>query len=251
MLSEKNIEELKSRLLALGFPERLEAGLRAHICFGQDSFTLHYRSLREGDVLNVSLQFQKVAEGPGYSCLFYDACLRRQVEITPALIGEVDTADLEARMKQVDWESALPSRFTDDNCENTSAPSWERKAAIEGILTDLGRLGETPEGLALAHRLKMKFWVDSPLEGLIPNLAAQKSTLEISQRFYFFEGEAGITLDEAYRFLCHRWREKQWNAQKRGAAPADTATPVGANGKGAGGKLLPKKRPGKGSKLKL
>jgi hypothetical protein len=72
----------------------------------------------------------------------------------------------------------------------------------------------------------------------------------VSQRFYFFEGEEGITLDEAYRFLCHRWREKQWNAQKKGAIPAKAATPTEESGTGIRGKLLSKKRLGKGSKLK-
>ena len=63
MLNEKNIEHLKNRLLSLGFPGGLEGGLRAQICFQQDCFTLHYYGLREGNVLNVSLQFQRATGG--------------------------------------------------------------------------------------------------------------------------------------------------------------------------------------------
>lgn len=250
MSNEKNIEELKTRLLALGFPAELEAGLRAHICFGQEAFTLQYRGLREGDVLHVSLQFQKVEGGADYSCLYYDACLRKHVEIPPTLFGEVDTSELEARMKGVDWLSALPSLFTDETARSHSSPFGEKEEAVEGIVSDLAKLCETPEGEALAHRLKVKFWMDTPLEGFIPNGALQKSSMEVGQRFYFFEGEAGITLDEAYRFLSHRWREKQWHPRKKRTQASGAATQGEGSGRGASHKLGPGKRSGKESKRK-
>lgn len=250
MSKEKNIEELKARLLSLGFPPGLEAGLRAHICFGLEAFILQYRGLREGDVLHVSLLFQKAEGGEDYSCPYYDACLRKLVEIPPALFGEVDTSELEARMKGVDWLHALPSLFTDETFRSYPSPLGEKEEVIESIVFDLAKLCETPEGAAVAHRLKMKFWMDTPLEGFIPNGALQKSSMEVGQRFYFFEGEAGITLDEAYRFLSHRWREKQWHPRKKRTQAPGAATQAEGSGRGAPRKLGTGKRSGKGSKGK-
>ena len=37
----------------------------------------------------------------------------------------------------------------------------------------------------------------------------------LSQRFYFFEAQTGISVDEAYRFLQNRWLEKQMQAKKK------------------------------------
>ena len=39
--------------------------------------------------------------------------------------------------------------------------------------------------------------------------------MEVSQRFYFFEGQIGISVDEAYRFLQNRWLEKQMQTKKK------------------------------------
>jgi RNA polymerase-interacting CarD/CdnL/TRCF family regulator len=84
--------------------------------------------------------------------------------------------------------------------------------------------------------------MDTPFMFLIPNAAALKNQYEISQRFYFFQDEEQISLDEAYRFLSHRWREKQLNAKKK--QPENTngleTTSVGAVTKEK--RLLVKKR---------
>lgn len=94
--------------------------------------------------------------------------------------------------------------------------------------------------------------MDTPLESYISNIGAQKNLYEISQRFYFFEGEDQITLDEAYRFLCHRWREKQLNVRKKQNEPAEqNAHSDSMNGSTKENKLLPKKRRSKGTKFRL
>ena len=37
----------------------------------------------------------------------------------------------------------------------------------------------------------------------------------LSQRFYFFEAQTGISVDEAYRFLQNRRLEKQMQAKRK------------------------------------
>ena len=43
------------------------------------------------------------------------------------------------------------------------------------------------------------------------NINPLKNKSEVSQRFYFFEGQTGISIDEAYRFLQNRWLGIQSN----------------------------------------
>lgn len=228
MKTEKNIQALVGGLLSLGFPAGLERGLRAHLCFGAAQFTLLFRQRRGDDTLKVTLPFQRVEDSSQYRCPFYEARLHRPLDIPGAVVGGIDTRELEARMKEVDWRGCLVSEFTDDPPAPSPPSAPAREEAIERITADLDRLAETPEGAALAHRLKLKFWSDTALEALVPGLSGQRSSQEVGQRFYFFEGEAGITLEEAYRFLCHRWREKQWTAQRKVFTASGAPAPPGS-----------------------
>jgi len=44
----------------------------------------------------------------------------------------------------------------------------------------------------LLNFLKLKYWADIPYQELIGNTSAFKNKSDISQRFYLFEGRAGI-----------------------------------------------------------
>ena len=66
-------------------------------------------------------------------------------------------------------------------------------------------------------------------------------TLSVSQRFYFFEGQTGISADEAYRFLQNRWLEKQMQAIKK-QLDNQTEEPIEENGNNTGSGLLKKRR---------
>jgi hypothetical protein len=147
-------------------------------------------------------------------------------------------------MNAVNWDIGL-SNNSMNKIQRERALTWEREEAIEGIVTDLKKLSVTTEGSQLADCLKVKFWLDTPLVSFIPNINVLRNLYEISQRFYFFDGAEQITLDEAYRFLSHRWLEKQLNAKKK--EPENDQGPE--NGNSAGGnhsanknKLLVKKR---------
>lgn len=243
MLNEKNIVALKSRLLSLGFPDGLERGLRAHICLQLEAFTLQYRRHREGDVVSVSLHFQREADTPDYQCRYYDACLRKRVDIPALLLQGVDTEDLVQRMQAVDWQVPLPVAYLEDTAGALAPSSWHREEAIEGIMTDLRRLEGSTEGAALALQLKWKFWAGTPLEGFMAGVSAVRSSGEVSQRFYFFDGEEGITLEEACRFLAHRWREKKWQEQKKQSRPSSPArSPERPDSIGPGKKRPPKEK---------
>jgi hypothetical protein len=223
MRNEKNIEALKARLLSLGFPSGCERGLRAQICFGREAFTLPFRQQRDGDILLVQLHFQKEADTQEYHCLYYDACLQKRIDLPAVRINEIEVAALELKMADVAWyEPAFPINGV-DWAPPADPPTWQREEAIEGIIADLNQLAQTEEGAAMADRLKLKFWANTQLEAFIPNASHLKNAVELNQRFYFFENEEGITLEEAYRFLLHRWREKQLSAVRKAPRSVDPA----------------------------
>lgn len=239
MLNEKNIQEILEQLLALGVGPEIEYHLRANICLQPDHFQLRSRQLNEGDIINCIFYFER--EDNQYNCRYYELCVRKNILITDDHLYEVDVKDLQERMIVINWDSFFMNSRT-----NLQEETWEKEEVIEGIVTDLKKLSSTPEGYFISERLKVKFWIDTPLESYIPNINSLRNQYEISQRFYFFEGESQISLGEAYRFLCHRWREKQLNAKKKEIDGSDDNSASGPQK----GKLLLKKKSSKG-KLKL
>ena len=74
------------------------------------------------------------------------------------------------------------------------------------------------------------------------NISPLKIKSEVSQRFYFFEGQAGISVDEAYRFLQNRWLEKQMQAKRKEPVAINEEELSDAEHSSSGNGLLQKKR---------
>ncbi len=202
-MNEKNIETIKDQLVTLGLPAEIEFDLRGNICLQQDQFQVSHRQIKEQDIMNSVFYFER-KEGE-YCCSYYEACLRKKIFVPEIVVNEIDVKELHERMSKIDWQILLSNNLK----------GGLQHEAIENIVADLKKLSGSPDGLQLAERLKIKFWMDTPLVFLIPNIGVLRNQYEISQRFYFFEDEEQISLDEAYRFLSHRWREKQLNAKKK------------------------------------
>lgn len=202
-MNEKNIEIIKDQMVSLGLPSDIEFNLQANICLQQDQFQVSYRQMKEQDVMSFVFYFER--KETEYCCSYYEACLRKRMLIPDSIVNEIDAKDLNERMNKINWQGLLS-----DNIR-----SGQQFEAIENIIIDLKKLSVTADGLQIAERLKIRFWMDTALAVLIPNIGALKNHYEISQRFYFFQDEEQISLDEAYRFLSHRWREKQLNVKRK------------------------------------
>lgn len=230
MRFENSVVELKRQLLLLGFTAGLEAELRAKICFQPERFTLRYRLVKDADVVEFVLQFE--LGNNGYACSFYEAVLRKRILVDH---------ELDVEMQTVNWNSIV---------------GVESEDKVDTIITQLNQLETTEEGKGIAAILKLKYWSGTIVEDLIPNLSALKSRYEISQRFYFFDGEGQITVEEAYRFLCNRWLEKQMQLRKKQEVfvpPADTGGQASSSSDNAMMRkisLLPKKKRGQGRGIK-
>jgi hypothetical protein len=61
------------------------------------------------------------------------------------------------------------------------------------------------EGETISNNFKLSFRSAIPNSETIVQYSNGRNKNEISQRFYLFKGQAGISVDEAYRFLQNRW----------------------------------------------
>jgi len=210
MHNEKNIEQLKQQLKAIGFADGLEFDICSKVCFSPSQFDIRSRFTRNGDIINVVIHFEQ-DDGRRYACLYYDASLRKEIVIAGETIEGIDIAILESKMTAVDWGFSRS-----DNNDNPV----EIANKIEEVIDTLALLSQKDEGKRMADLLKFKYWSDTAVEHLIPATGSFKNHYEISQRFFIFEG-LGISTDEAYRFLCNKWMEKKLLAKKRQTEKAD------------------------------
>jgi hypothetical protein len=231
-----NIAALTDMLIATGFDEAIGKKLLQQICFKPADFALTERLVKGKDVLTCSLFFER--KGEEYSCTYYDASFFKAIEVPELTINGIHLRDLDKAMAAIDWLNiSAPVKFDLKN-----EASWLREQQIEKIVTDLFRVSATDEGRHHADSLKVRYWQDVSFAPV--NLPAIRSKFEVSQRFYFFDGQ-GISIDEAYRFLLNRWLEKKLYARKKQAGDADDDTGSTASDKS----LLQKKRKKRTTKL--
>ncbi|MEP6845224.1 MAG: hypothetical protein ABI861_04445 [Panacibacter sp.] len=239
----QNIAALADQLESLGF-ENGGYSLLKRICFKPDNFHLSQKILKGKDQVNFQLFYKRDSKQNTYTLMYYDANLQKGMALQDSTINGINTAALEKRMSEIDWKNAFDFE-TKKQWSAEDKASWDKEQEIELIVEDLLSLEATEEGNVIATGLKLKFWAGIPCQQLVGNISPLKNKAEVSQRFYFFEGQTGISVDEAYRFLQNKWLEKQMQAKRK---HGDDISPeeTGSNGQGASGKgLLQKKRIGK------
>lgn len=234
----QNIVALASQLKGLGFDE-MGYLLLKRICFKPESFCITSRITREKDQVSFEIYFERSKKDNSYLLNFYDAVLQKEVPLIQAEIAGIDIAGLEQRMSDINWKVAFDinerKQFTAEN-----KASWENEIAIESIIDELEKLDSTEDGKPISNNLKLKYWANIPdVETIVP-FNVGKNRQEISQRFYLFEGQAGISVDEAYRFLQNRWLEKQMQIKRK--QTDKTETEENGDQASSGNGLLKKKR---------
>lgn len=240
----QNIASLTQMLSTIGFDD-IGYRLLQHICFKPEEFTLTERLIKGNDMLTCSIYFER--KNDAYTCSYYEASFLKEMEMPDLVVQTINIKELDKRMTETDWE-IRDEKAGSFNPGDESV--WQREKQIEKIVTDLSRLSITEEGKHFADCLKVKHWSGIPPHSSIGNLNALKSRFEVSQRFYFFDGQ-NISIDEAYRFLLNRWLEKRMHAKKKGGSNEVTEDTEAGNGETTGDKsLLQKKRRSKTNKIK-
>lgn len=204
---EENIAALMPKLMALGLPIGMQRELYMHLCFEPSDFAMKYRQVKNGDQLSCSLYFQKREGALHYDLLYVDVCLRKQIVLDAGNVNGIEISDLEKRMAGINWHFL--------GAEDGDLQGLIDEETAAQVISDLKALAATEGGDWVANLLCLKYWEETPLSVYCRSAAALKLGLETSQRFYFFKEEAIICLEEAYRFLCLRWREKLWHKNQK------------------------------------
>lgn len=236
----QNVSTMAKHLKMLGF-ENKGSSLLKRICFKPDNFILSHRIVKGNDHLNFHLFFEKKSDENDYALMYYDAILQKAIVLPEATINGIDTGRLEKQMAEIDWKEAFDFDVIKQwSVEDNS--SWEQEKIIESIIEILSELERIEDGKAVALDLKLKYWSGIPYREFAGIISPLKNKSEVSQRFYFFEGQLGISVDEAYRFLQNRWLEKQMQAKRKQPETMEVGTSENDSQASSGSGLLKKKR---------
>jgi hypothetical protein len=234
----QNISALANQLQALGFGDWGYPILK-RVCFKLDNFFITQKVERVNDLLCFEIYFEKKNSNDEYVLKYYDAMLQQEVSFSAEEINGVNILSLEKQMAAIDWKKAfeLDEQKPWDGADKRVHDNEQK---VEVIITELKQLETTDEGKAIASGLKLKYWSGSGYYDLFGVITATKTKSEISQRFFVFDGQPGISIDEAYRFLLNRRLEKQMKKKQSDSQTSDTSND--AAGGNSGSRLLKKKR---------
>lgn len=209
----QNIVALATQLKGLGFDE-LGSLLLKRICFKPAEFSISSKLMKGNQQLCFELYFKKDKKTGDYILNFYDAILPKDTSLSNTEINGVDLAELENKMSLIDWKDS----FDFDAKKQWSAEdkaSWQTEASIAEIIDELQQLENTEEGKVIAATLKTKHCGVISNSVKIFSMSLGRNKQDVSQRFYLFEGQPGISINEAYRFLQNRWFEKQMRLKRK------------------------------------
>jgi hypothetical protein len=209
----ENISALAEHLLALGFEDAANSLIK-RICFNPQSFYIIQKIVKANEQISFQLFFERKGKPDIYALVYYDAILQKEISFEDVVINGIEIANLEKQMAGIDWKKAFDfserKRWTPND-----KTSWENEQKIETIIAGLAEIEITEEGKSVAAALKLKYWTGAAYFELFDSIGQIKNKGEISQRFYCSEGQPGISVDEAYRFLQNRKLEKQIQAKKK------------------------------------
>ena len=209
----ENISALMGQLQSLGF-ENAGYSLLKRISFKPEKFILAQKIEKAKDKLSFQLFFEKDVKQGIYVLSYYDAILQKETPLIDAAINGVNTSNLEKSMIEIDWKNAFDF-VTKKHLNLEDKTSWEKEQKVESVIEGLSELEKSEDGKVVAVGLKLKYWAGISYQELFGNISPLKNKSEVSQRFYVSEGQTGISVDEAYRFLQNRWLEKQMQAKRK------------------------------------
>ena len=236
----ENISVLVEQLQWLGF-ENPGYLLLKRISFKPDNLTLFQKVDKGKDKLILQFFFEKDSKQNSYGLLYYDASLQKETALSEITINGISTANIEKSMEEIDWKTAFD--FNTKKLLNfEDKTSWEKEQKVESVIEILSELEKSEDGKAISIGLKLKYWAGIPYQDLFGNISPFKNKSEVSQRFYFFDGQIGISIDEAYRFLQNRWLEKQMQAKRKESVANNGEELIEKEPASSGNRLLQKKR---------
>lgn len=247
-MNMENISALAEQLEVLGF-EGAGYLLLKRICFKPEKFSFSQKVEKGNEQISFHLFFDRNDKKDIYSLVYYDAILQKEISFADTTLNGVDIAGLEKQMSAIDWKKAFDFTETKRWTSNDKT-SWDSEQKIETIITSLAEIEITDEGKSVTAALKSKHWTGAAYFEIFDNISQIKNKAEISQRFYCSEGQPGISVDEAFRFLQNRKLEKQLLAKRKQTDNQNDGVQDEPNSSSSGSGLLKKRRLNGGAKTK-
>ena len=219
------------------------------ISFKPKNFILSQKIDKAKDKLRFQLFFEKDIKQGIYVFSYYDAILQKEMPLIDDAFNGINMATLEKSMIEIDWKNAFDFD-TKKKLTLEDKTSWEKELKVESVIEGLSELEKSEDGKGVAIGLKLKYWSGISYQEMFGIINPLKNKSEVSQRFYFFEGQTGITVDEAYRFLQNRWLEKQMQAKRKETDSAKISESAKDSYASFGNGLLKKKRLGSSKTVK-
>ena len=236
----KNISVLMGQLQSVGF-ENADYSLLKRISFKPKNFILSQKIEKAKDKLSFQLFFEKDVKQGAYGLSYYDVVLQKETPLIDATINGINTTILEKSMTEIDWKNAFDF-VTKKQLNLEDKTSWEKEQKVESVIEGLSELEKSEDGKVVAVGLKLKYWSGTSYQELFGNISPLKNKSEVSQRFYFFVDQMGISVDEAYRFLQNRRLEKQMQAKRKEPVSNNEEDLTETEHTSSGNGLLQKKR---------
>ena len=211
-MNTENIVSLSKTLERLGF-KGLGHQLLKRLCFKPSNFTILHKITKGDDAFDCHLFFEKGNALDSYAFVYFDASLCKETVASEIEVNGIEVSKLEKQMTSINWSEFFISKVYPD-FDITNKATWQLEATIWSIINNLTALENTKDGIAIASTLKIKYWQGLPVQEWTGQPINIKSKEAIIQRFYVFNAETDICLEEAYRFLKNSWWEKEMRKKR-------------------------------------
>lgn len=161
-MNQEKENELLEYLKALGFEgEQLTADIRKNTERNMPAFQVQQAKTFGAERVRYDMYFRYDPQFDAARLEEYRAIYRRPVDIGHQVINGVDTAQLEERMKAIDWREYL-------KYEGSSLPNATTLSA-DAIIGDLARLViyNNASGWDIQRRLQFKYWPESTYDAAV------------------------------------------------------------------------------------
>lgn len=237
----QNIATLASQLKTIGF-DNMGYAILKHICLAPANFSITEKLPKVPESISFIFYFEKEVRGQIYKLIYYDAILQQQLSFDNLNIEGLNMKGIDENMAQIDWKDVFDlAKRRPFNPDDKSG--YENEIKVCRVIENLKQLETFEEGKSVSMALKQKHWSEIPYMDIMGAMVNGRGKSEISQRFYFSEGQPPISADEAYRFLLNRWLEKQMQLKKR-QQDNDEVMVAEEAGASSGSGLLKKRRVG-------
>jgi len=207
---EKQLQHIMDVFADVGFPRTLEWPVQVHLCFAPARFAVQHEQFRGSDQLRYEVWVAREEDNSKYMPVYYDATLIRPLELNPQNGCAEQVISLNQQMQLVNWSGLLGKAAT------ATVGDFSDLGLVADIVDNLTALEQHEGGQFFADLLRLRYWTRTPFEHYARCGSGSKGLFEVTQRFHFFSDGQGITLDEAYRFLQHRWLQKKLQDAQKG-----------------------------------